>query len=282
MNILSDSARALRRVLAHRGLTAVVVLTLAAGIGANATVWSWMQALLYRPLAGVERQEELAVLVSNQGGGNVSELDYRDFAGLDEVFAGSLIFQMSFASLEVGGRPEWVNAEVVSAGFFDALGIRPRLGRFFRPDEDRSPGGDAVLVLSERLWRSRFGADPSVIGREVLLNRRAFTVIGVAPAPFRGSVPAMAFDAWAPSSMLEAVRNQRLEGRSARGWHNLFRLRPGVSVAKAAAAVEPATPSSRWPTRRRTARAGTGSSPSPTARTGRRPSWGRCCGCSRR
>ena len=238
MNILSDSARALRRVLAHRGLTAVVVLTLAAGIGANATVWSWMQALLYRPLAGVERQEELAVLVSNQGGGNVSELDYRDFAGLDEVFAGSLIFQMSFASLEVGGRPEWVNAEIVSAGFFDALGIRPRLGRFFRPDEDRSPGGDAVLVLSERLWRSRFGADPSVIGREVALNRRAFTVIGVAPAPFRGSVPAMAFDAWAPSSMLEAVRNQRLEGRSARGWHNLVRLRPGVSVAKAAAAVE--------------------------------------------
>jgi predicted permease len=238
MDIPSDLSRALRRVVAHRGLSAVVVLTLAAGIGANATVWSWMQALVRRPLPGVARQDELTVLVSNQGGGNVSELDYRDFAELDRVFAGGLTFQMAFTSLEVDGRPEWVNTEIVSAGFFDVLGVKPRLGRFFRPGEDRSPGGNPVLVVSERLWRNRFGADPSVVGREVSLNRRAFTIVGVAPAPFRGSVPAMAFDAWAPSSMIWEVRNQRLEGRSSRGWHNLFRLRPGVTLAEAAAAVD--------------------------------------------
>ena len=238
MDILSDSKRALRRVLAQRGLTAVVVATLAAGIGANATVWSWMEALVRRPLPGVARQEELAVLVSNQGGGNVSQLDFRDFADLDRVFAGALMTQMTFASLEVDDRPEWVNTEIVSAGFFDVLGAQARLGRFFRPDEDRTPGGDAVLVISERLWRRRFGADPAVIGRAVELNRHAFTIVGVAAAPFRGSMSAMAFDVWAPSSMIWEVRNQRLEGRAARGWHNLFRLRPGVSVAQAAAAAE--------------------------------------------
>ena len=238
MDILSDSKRALRRVLAHRGLTAVVVATLAAGIGANATVWSWMEALVRRPLPGVARQEELTVLVSNQGGGNVSQLDFRDFAGLDRVFAGGLMTQMTFASLEVDDRPEWVNTEIVSAGFFDLLGAQAKLGRFFRPDEDRTPGGDAVLVISERLWRRRFGADPRVVGRVVELNRHGFTIVGVAAAPFRGSMSAMAFDAWTPSSMIWEVRNQRLEGRSARGWHNLFRLRPGVSVALAAAAVE--------------------------------------------
>jgi predicted permease len=238
MDILSDSKRALRRVLAQRGLTAVVVATLAAGIGENATVWSWMEALVRRPLPGVARQEELAVLVSNQGGGNVSQLDFRDFADLDRVFAGALMTQMTFASLEVDDRPEWVNTEIVSAGFFDVLGAQARLGRFFRPDEDRTPGGDAVLVISERLWRRRFGADPAVIGRAVELNRHAFTIVGVAAAPFRGSMSAMAFDVWAPSSMIWEVRNQRLEGRAARGWHNLFRRRPGVSVAQAAAAAE--------------------------------------------
>jgi predicted permease len=197
-----------------------------------------METLVRRPLPGVARQEELTVLVSSQGGGNVSELDFRDFAGLDRVFAGGVMTQMAFASLEVDRRPEWVNTEIVSAAYFDVLGAKPRLGRFFRPDEDRTPGGDAVLVISERLWRRRFGGDPAVVGRVVELNRHAFTIVGVAQAPFRGSMSALAFDVWAPSSMIWAVRNQRLDGRSARGWHNLFRLRPGVGVAQAAAAAE--------------------------------------------
>ncbi|HEX9186967.1 MAG TPA: ABC transporter permease, partial [Vicinamibacteria bacterium] len=130
-----------------------------------------------------------------------------------------------------------VNAQVVSARFFDVLGARPRLGRSFLADEDRRPGGDAVVVISERLWRRRFASDPGVVGRVVELNRRPFTIIGVAAAPFRGTMSAFAYDVWAPASMLWEVRNQRLEGRSARGWFNLLRLRPGVSLARARAAV---------------------------------------------
>lgn len=229
-------ARAVRRLLARPGYSAVVVLTLAAGLGANATVWSWIEHLVRRPLPGVERQEELAVLVSNQGGGNVSRLDLADFAELRD-FSGSTLALTTVASLAVGRESEWVNAQVVSASFFDVLGVRPRIGRTFLPDEDRRPGGDPVLVISERLWRRRFASDPAVVGRVVLLNRHPFTIVGVAAAPFRGTMSAFAYDLWAPASMLWEVRNQRLEGRSARGWFNLVRLRSGASLAAARAAV---------------------------------------------
>jgi putative ABC transport system permease protein len=235
---MNDWKRAARRLVQRPGFAAVVVLTLAFGIGANATVWCWLDHLVLRPFPGVPRQEELVVLVSNRGGGNVSELDLRDLTGFPDVFAGALFFQTSFASLEVDNQPEWVNTQVVSADYFDVLGVRPRLGRTFLPGEDRKPGGDPVLVISERLWRRRFAADPGVVGRVVELNRHPFTIVGVVPKPFRGAFSALAFDAWAPASMIWEVRNQRLEGRSARGWHPLARLRPGVSLARARAAVE--------------------------------------------
>jgi len=234
---MNDWTRAARRLVKRPGFSAVVILTLAFGIGANATVWCWLDQIVWRPLPGVERQQELVVLVSNQGGGGISELDRRDFAGLGDVFAGSILAQMTFASLEVDGQPEWINTEVVSADFFDVLGARPRLGRTFLPGEDRKPGGDNVLVISERLWRRRFAADPGVVGRAVELNRHPFTIVGVVAAPFRGSLAAFAFDAWAPTSMIWEVRNQRLEGRAARGWLNLTRLRPGVGLEQARAAV---------------------------------------------
>ena len=235
---MSDWIRAARRLIKKPAFSAVVVLTLAIGIGANATVWCWIDQLVWRPLPGVARQEQLVVLASNQGGGGVSELDVRDLADLPDVFAGAVLFQMTFASLEVDAQPEWVNAQIVSANHFDVLGVPARLGRTFLRDEDKKPGGDNVLVISERLWRRRFAADPSVVGRVVELNRHPFTIVGVVAEPFRGTLSGFAFDVWAPSSMIWEVRNQRLEGRSARGWLNLTRLRPGVSLARARAAVE--------------------------------------------
>jgi predicted permease len=235
---MNDWKRGAHRLLQRRGFSAVVVLTLAFGIGANATVWCWLDHLILRPLPGVPRQEELVVLVSNRGGGNVSELDLRNLTDFPDIFAGAFFGQMSQASLEVDNRPEWVNTQIVSADFFDVLGVRPLVGRTFLPDEDKKPGGNPLLVISERLWRRRFAADPGAIGRVVELNRHPFTVVGVVPRPFRGSFSALAFDAWAPSSMIWEVRNQRLEERSARGWHPLARLRSGVSLARARAAVE--------------------------------------------
>lgn len=234
---MSDWSRAARRLARRPGFSAVVVLTLAFAIGANATVWCWLDQLVLRPLPGVPDQERLVVLAANRHGGGISELNLRDIAALEDVFAGALVSNPTFASLEVHGEPEWVNAQVVSASFFDVLGVGPLVGRTFLAGEDRQPGGNAVLVISERLWRRRFGAEPGVVGRAVDVNRHPFTIVGVVPQPFRGSYSAMAFDVWAPSSMLWEMRNQRLEGRDARGWHGLARLRAGVSLSQARAAV---------------------------------------------
>jgi predicted permease len=228
------AARTLRK---NPGFTAVVVLTLALGIGANATVLCWLRNLVLQPLPGVAAQERLVVIASNQGSGNVSTDDLQDIAALNTVFAGALAAQISSASLVVDRQPEWTAAQVVSVNFFSVLGVQPLLGRTFLPNEDQKPGGNPVLVISERLWRRRFAASRDVLGQTVELNRHAFTIVGVVPDSFHGTMPPSTFDVWAPRSMIWEVRNQRLEGRNRRGWCDLARLNPGVTLAQANAAV---------------------------------------------
>jgi len=92
------------------------------------------------------------------------------------------------ACLTIGNQPEWIQAQIVSANFFELLGIKPLLGRTFLPEEDQKPGGNPVLVIGENLWRRRFGSDPTILGRVVDLNRHSFTIVGVAPASFHGSM----------------------------------------------------------------------------------------------
>jgi hypothetical protein len=172
-SLVSDLRFAGRQLAKTPGLSAVMVASLALGVGANATVLCWMENTVRRPLLGVVRQEDLVVLVSNEGGGNVSLPDLRDFDRLESVFVGAQASQITPASPAVDDQREWVYGQVASANFFDLLGVKPLLGRTFRPDEDRKLGGDPVLVISESLWRRRFGADPEVVGRIVDLNRTA-------------------------------------------------------------------------------------------------------------
>ncbi len=238
--MINDLKFAIRQLRRSPGFAVVVVLSLALGIGANATVMCWLRGLVLHPLPGVADQDRIAVLVSNTGGGGVSLPDLRDFGQFSQVFAGTEASMPTPACLTVDKKPQWIQAEIVSANFFELLGVRPIMGRMFLPDEDRKPGGNFVLVISERLWRGRFGADPSIVGRIVDLNRRSFTVVGVAPAAFHGSVSPTETDAWAPLSMIWEVRNQGtffLSERGARGWVDLARLLPGVSIAQAQAAV---------------------------------------------
>lgn len=235
-----DLRYAIRQLGKSPVFSLVAVLSLALGIGATATVLCWMRHLVLRPLSGVTDQERLVMLVSNQGGGNVSVPDLDDFVAQTGMFTGAMVFMPTPASLTVGEQSEWVNTQIVSANAFDVLGVKPLLGRTFLRDEDRKPGGNPALVISERLWRRRFNADTSVIGRTVKLNRHSFTIVGVTPASFLGVTPPTIFDAWAPSSMIWEVRNQSVDfmtKRTWRGWLNLARLRPGVSVASAHAAV---------------------------------------------
>ena len=238
--MLADLRFALRQLAKAPLFTGVAVLSIGLGIAANATVLCWLRALVLHPLPGVAHEERLTMLVSNVGGGNVSLPDLRDLGEQRAVIAGVEASMPTAACLTVDRQPEWLQAEIVTAGFFDLLGVKPVLGRGFLPDEDQKPGGNPVLVISESLWRRRFGADPKVLGRVVDLNRRDFTIVGVAPASFAGSMSAASIDAWAPASMIWEVRNQDasfLDNRYARGWLNLVRLQPGVSLAQARAAV---------------------------------------------
>ncbi len=246
---MSDLRYALRQFAKTPGFSAVVVVSLALGIAANTTVLCWLQTLVRNPLPGVAEPGRLVAIVSNTGGGNASLPDLRDFATLDRIFAGTLASMSNDASLTVAGHTSWIETQVVSANFFDLLGVKPIAGRTFLPDEDRLPGGNPVLVISERLWRSRFAADPAIVGRTVDLNRHAFTIVGVVPAAFLGSLSPPRCEAWAPASMIAEVRNQSrnfLTRRNNRGWHNLARLQPGVSLAQARAAV--ATADARFAT----------------------------------
>jgi predicted permease len=238
--MLADLKFALRQLAKSPGFTAVVVISLAMGIGANATVLCWLRNLVWRPLSGVAGQERIVVLVSNQGGGCTSLPDLQDFAQHNDIFTGAEASMPTSACLTVDNQPEWIQAQIVSANFFELLGVKPVIGRTFLPDEDRKPGGNPVLVIGENLWRRRFGADPSILGRVVDLNRRSFTIVGVAPGSFHGSMSPMTFDVWAPASMIWEVRNQSTEfltARTARGWLNLARLQPGVTIQQAQTVV---------------------------------------------
>lgn len=238
---MQDLRFALRSLAKSPGFTVVVVLSLALGIGANTTVLSWVRSVLFHPIPGVEAQSRYVTLVSNQGGGNVSNFDLRDFAALDRVFAGGVATQITPASLLVDGTPQWTFGQIAPANFFELLGVRPVIGRTFLPDEDQRPGGNPVLVIRETLWRRAFNADPSIIGRTVDLNRHPFTIIGVVPAEFSGTMTGVGCEFWAPVSMVTEVANWNrgfLTTRQARGFHNALRLQPGVTISQAQAAVD--------------------------------------------
>ena len=192
--MLSDLRFALRQLLKSPGFTLVALLSLALGIGANTTVLTWIENLVLRPLPGVQRQQDLVILTTSQSGrmwDTVSLPDLRDIAAKTDIFSGVSGSQQTPASFTADGRNEWLYGQIVTAGFFDVLGVKPLLGRTFLPEEDLKPGGHPVLVISEQLWRRRFGADPAVIGRSVELNRHGFTIVGIAPASFHGDTTAL-------------------------------------------------------------------------------------------
>lgn len=239
---MNDLKFALRQLLKAPAFTAVAVLSLALGIGANATVFCWIQEVLLHPLPGVAQSNRMVVLCSARGPNTwetASLPDIRDYRKLTNIFAGIIGSQITPACLTVDGRPEWIYGQIATANFFDVLGVKALLGRTFVAEEDQRPGGAPVLVLSEGYWQRRFGGDPSVIGRTVDLNRQPFTIIGVVPGAFRGTMSALRCDYWAPLVMHQQVANfGSLTERGDRWLHTQARLQPGVNPTAAQSAVD--------------------------------------------
>jgi predicted permease len=238
---MNDLRYALRMLFKSPGFTAVAVLSLGLGIGANTTVFCWIENVLLRPLSGVKNCEQLVALTATHGAvtyDTVSLPDIKDYAQLTEVFSGIIGSQITPVCISLDGKPSWAYGQIATANFFDLLGVQPILGRTFLPSEDQQPGGNTVLVISYGYWQRRFGGNRDIIGTSVELNQHSFTIIGVAPPAFYGTMGGLNCDFWAPISMHHEVANfGSLTVRRDRWLHTQARLRPGVSTSRAQAAV---------------------------------------------
>ena len=186
-----DLRYALRMLGRNPGFTAIVVLSLGLGLGANATVFSWIHNILINPLPGIKDGSRIVSVETVAADGhliNSSYPDYRDFRDNAKLLDGVLAFWDRSMSLGDDERSERIFGCMVSGNYFDVLGVKPALGRFFLPEEQaEKPDAFPVAVLSHSLWRKSFHSDTGIIGKTVKVNRLDFTVIGVAPPDFRGA-----------------------------------------------------------------------------------------------
>jgi len=236
---LQDLRYGFRQLRKSPAFTLAAVLTLALGIGANATIFTWLNAVLLNPVPGVNSRDLVSVAWRMPRGGqrSLSWPDYLDYRKRNHTFQQFAAISLSPVNLSEGVQPERVWGMMVSANYFDMLGVKAALGRTFVPEEDENPGGHPVVVLSRNLWLRKYGGDPQIVGRQIQLNRRAFTVIGVTPEPFTGSILGLRFDLWVPITMFEAIEgsSNALSQRGVRWLGVQARLKPGVDGRAAAA-----------------------------------------------
>ncbi len=246
METLSQDLRyAFRTLIKNRGLTTVAVLSLALGIGANTTIFTFINGLLLRPPAVSEPEKLVEVWQHDirRGSGIGSDMQlsfpedqyHRDHnSNFSEM--GAFTGEAPVMIWNRAGEGETLRAGLVSANFFSILGIRPVLGRGFLPEEGRDATAAPVVVLSHAVWEQRLGSDPAIVGKTLTLNGRDFTVVGVAPAAFSGLVVGFSPDAWTPMSMHRAVSpGLDLTERRMHWLLGIGRLKPGVTPRQASA-----------------------------------------------
>jgi predicted permease len=238
--MFSELKYAVRSLAKTPWLTAVVVITLALGIAANTAVFSWTRGVLLNPFHGVadaQRLVALEIVYRGEDEGNASYPDFRDYRDSSRSLAGVIAYWIGPLSLENENQTERAWAQFVSGNFFDVLGVKPAVGRFFRAEEqEEAPGKHPVAVISARFWRRHFHADPQIVGKTIRVNRQDLTVIGVTPPEFLGTVVGLSYDLWVPLAMDPLLNDTKnwLENRGdRRGLRLLARLKPGVSLSEA-------------------------------------------------
>jgi predicted permease len=238
MSFLQDLKYGLRTLGKKPGFALLVILTVALGIGANTTIFSWINATLLNPVPGLRKANEVVSLTLSKPGENPFPFTYPDVEAMRDgqrSFTGIAACGFVPISLTGKGKPERLAAMVASANYFDVLGARPFLGRGFLPAEDEKPGGAPVAVISYRFWQTRFASDPNIVGRMIELNQRPYSIVGVTPAAFQGSQTGVRTDLWVPI-MMEAQFNSL--GDLLHDHHYFWllafgRLSPRVSLAQA-------------------------------------------------
>ena len=231
--LLQDVRFGLRMLAKSPSFTFLVVLMLALGIGANSTIFSWINSTLLTPIPGVSHTSDMVAVLR----GEISEHptppfsypDYMDVRARTQSLSGLLAYNEDFVSLTGTGKPERINAALTSADYFKVLGLQPILGRGLLPVEEEKPGTTPSVVISYALWQSHFGGDRSIVGKTIEINKSLCTVVGVAPPGFQGCSTGSRVDLWA--SLVYRGEEVRQRGRY---WLNVFgRLKPGVSRRQA-------------------------------------------------
>jgi predicted permease len=219
------------------------ILTLGLGIGANTAIFTLVNAVLLKPLAVKDPNQLASIFVTdrhNPGRTPISTYNFRDLRDRNDIFAGvTAIGFGAFTIAQPGEEPRQAVCQPVTANYFDVLGVTAIVGRGFTGDEDAAPGGHPVAVLSYGAWARQFGSDRAVVGRPLVINGRAFTIVGVMPPAFKGTATLFAPDLWIPFSMYDAVQpgTPWLESRRWRWLGVVARLKPGVTFTAAQAAV---------------------------------------------
>jgi macrolide transport system ATP-binding/permease protein len=268
---LDEAARdfryALRMLRRSPGFSVLAILCLTLGIGANAAVFSWIEGILFRPYPLVANQERLLALSETAPGnpeaGALSWPDFLDLRKNCTLIDTLFVSKIMGTTLSIGERAETTAGSIVSANYFDALGVHPILGRGFEPNDDVGSKAHPVAVISYQLWQGRFKGDPEIIGKTQRLNGVVHTIIGVAPEGFYGTFVGWAMNFWVPASMEETFEagGYKLEDRGARWIEAYARLKPGgtrqqaqkevSAIAKRLEAAYPATNRGRdirlWP-----------------------------------
>ncbi|MGH9944447.1 MAG: ABC transporter permease [Pyrinomonadaceae bacterium] len=242
-SLWQDLRYGFRMLVKTPGFTLVAVLTLALGIGANSAIFSAVSAFILRPLPVEDAGRLVRVFETRVSSGarpgdlddSFSDPDYLDYRDQTSTFDGLIVHRMEQAALGVSGQNDSLWGELVSGNYFEALRVRPALGRGFLPDEDVTPGEKPVVVLSHTLWRNRFNSDRGLVGQNVTLNSQPFTVVGIAPEEFKGTKFGLAMDFWVPTMMQEQITREArwTNSRGDSRFEVVGRLKDGVSKEQA-------------------------------------------------
>jgi predicted permease len=232
--LIQEFRYALRVLIKSPGFSIVAILTLALGIGANSTIFSWINSTVLNPIPGVKHTNEYVALTAGPNGdvNPISYPDYKDLRDRNHSLSSLVAYSLWPMDFTADGKPERIWGEFSSANYFDALGVRPVVGRSFLPDEDAKPGAAPVVVLSYKFWQTHFGSDRSVIDHTILINKRPYTVVGVAPPLFQGTQTGLHADLWLPVSMVQQFVSSTTDILQDRGTNwimTIGHLQPGAT-----------------------------------------------------
>jgi putative ABC transport system permease protein len=242
--ILSDLRLAVRRARKRPGFTLVALLSLTLGIGANTAVFSLVNAILLRR-PPIPHPEQIAEIYQNQSDFPYSPFSYPDYVDLRRATATTFsqisLSLFTVAARDMGDHVESLTGELVNGDYFPLLGLHAAIGRLLGPEDDVSPGAHPVVVLSHDYWQRAFAADPSVVGRTMRLSGRQYTIVGVTPKTYTGTISGIAPALFASIQMINQLQPDVRDQFAQRGNHSGFlkaRLAPGVSMVQARAVLE--------------------------------------------